>query len=319
MVFMISGYGDMIFLRLFTTPLYFILGPGIYFYVIKYNNSEARFTIKDLAHLIPSGIAIAYYHPKFFSSGWASFIDYNAITDFFWDLFLVHLIVYIYFTVLSVRKIIKASEKNPFSFGPVNSWFVFLYRFFTLLFLIMTVVTIDFRILTNTGFGIGLSDNVIAVFGVFFICGISFKGLMHPAVFFGKPEIFSFRKNAAIMSPERVKFIMNRLNSLFEKEKPHLDPHLTLPDLSEITGFSRTDLSNAINSDRNQNFYDYINSYRVETVKELLSANKEMNMIEVAQSSGFKSKSTFNDAFKRSTGFTPTEYKNFVTTEKTLI
>jgi AraC-like DNA-binding protein len=76
-----------------------------------------------------------------------------------------------------------------------------------------------------------------------------------------------------------------------------------------MAGIPRGDLSTAINASGERNFYDYINSYRLARVKKLLIDNPDMSVIEAAFICGFNSKSTFNDAFKRDTGLTPSEYR----------
>ena len=102
-----------------------------------------------------------------------------------------------------------------------------------------------------------------------------------------------------------------KLNEYMEKEKPYLDPNLTLMDLSEKTGIPYRSLSEVINLSLNKNFYDYINEYRIiESTKILLDKeSKFKTILEVLYNVGYNSKSSFNTAFKKHTGLTPTEYK----------
>ena len=61
-----------------------------------------------------------------------------------------------------------------------------------------------------------------------------------------------------------------------------------------------------------QNFFDYVNNYRVEEFKKLVNdpAKKDDKLIFLAYDAGFNSKSTFNTAFKKFTGQTPSDYRN---------
>ena len=70
-------------------------------------------------------------------------------------------------------------------------------------------------------------------------------------------------------------------------------------------------LSELINRAFNQNFFDFINSYRIEEAKKMLTydSDERRTVLEVLYDSGFNSKSAFNNAFKRNTGITPTEYR----------
>ncbi len=62
-----------------------------------------------------------------------------------------------------------------------------------------------------------------------------------------------------------------------------------------------------------QNFYEYVNNYRIEEFKRLLLEPKYENIkfLNIAFDVGFNSKSTFNTSFKKFTGKTPSEYKKF--------
>jgi AraC-like DNA-binding protein len=68
-------------------------------------------------------------------------------------------------------------------------------------------------------------------------------------------------------------------------------------------------ISAAINRDAGQNFFDYINSYRVQKAASILaSRNNKTSMLDVMADAGFNSKSTFYRAFKKFMDMTPTDY-----------
>ena len=97
-----------------------------------------------------------------------------------------------------------------------------------------------------------------------------------------------------------------------EIQKPYLDPELDLAKLSALVDLNPKQVSHTINRSFSKNFYEYINSYRVEAFKQLASdpENKKLTLLGLAFECGFKSKSTFNDAFKKTTGKTPSQYVN---------
>ena len=82
-------------------------------------------------------------------------------------------------------------------------------------------------------------------------------------------------------------------------------------ELSEKTEIPVRYLSQVINDILGQNFYDFINSYRVnEAIKQLENpSGSKKTVLEILYYAGFNSKSTFNKVFKDYTGITPTEYK----------
>ena len=81
-------------------------------------------------------------------------------------------------------------------------------------------------------------------------------------------------------------------------------------DLAEELGVSGKALSQIINQGFDQNFYDFINTFRCEEVKTILQGpDKKMTIIEAMFQAGFNSKSSFNKEFKKLTGQTPSEFK----------
>lgn len=100
------------------------------------------------------------------------------------------------------------------------------------------------------------------------------------------------------------------LDAMSEK-KLFLNSELTLQDLSEHLGISTHHLSQVLNERLEQNFFDFVNSYRVEAVKEKLLSpkHKHLTVLAIAFESGFNSKTAFNAAFKKHTGVTPSEYR----------
>jgi AraC-like DNA-binding protein len=101
------------------------------------------------------------------------------------------------------------------------------------------------------------------------------------------------------------------LSEYMEKEKPYLDSDITIRKLSDAINIPIHHLSIVINSLCGKNFAMFINEYRIREALTTLGArdNKEANILSVAFHSGFNSKSSFNSAFKKITGKTPSEYR----------
>ena len=103
----------------------------------------------------------------------------------------------------------------------------------------------------------------------------------------------------------------NNLKVLMEQEKLFKKIDLTLDNLSDRLQISSGYLSQIIKEKEQKNFFDFINTYRVEAVKEKLLDKDYQNytILGVAMECGFNSKSTFNAVFKKFTGDTPSAYK----------
>ncbi|MCW3464817.1 helix-turn-helix domain-containing protein [Chitinophaga nivalis] len=112
------------------------------------------------------------------------------------------------------------------------------------------------------------------------------------------------------LSDDALAELSRRLTQLMETDKIFLDNELTLPVVAEKLGVTIHDTSYLINQATGSNFYHFVNRYRVEEAQRLLlSAQAETwNMLGIAFAAGFNSKTTFNTAFKKWTGLSPTDY-----------
>ena len=90
----------------------------------------------------------------------------------------------------------------------------------------------------------------------------------------------------------------------------HLDPKLTLRDLAEQMNMPANQLSQLLNMGFQQNFAEFVNSYRLQTFKEKVANPKlhHLTLLALAYDSGFNSKTVFNTFFKKKMGMTPRTY-----------
>ena len=95
------------------------------------------------------------------------------------------------------------------------------------------------------------------------------------------------------------------------EEQSYLDSNLNLNKLSKQLDITDKKLSALLNNHMNTSFYDYINSFRVQAVKEALLSNKHTTytLLAIAFESGFNSKASFNRAFKKETGRSPSQFR----------
>jgi AraC-like DNA-binding protein len=100
------------------------------------------------------------------------------------------------------------------------------------------------------------------------------------------------------------------LSSVMYHEKLFRLTELSLGDLAERLNAQPNHLSQVINEREGKNFYDYVNSLRVEEFKRLASSpeSRKYTLIALAQECGFNSKSSFNRYFKKVTGQSPTKF-----------
>lgn len=100
------------------------------------------------------------------------------------------------------------------------------------------------------------------------------------------------------------------LRILMDEEKIYLNPELRLDSVAKILHTNRTYLSWIIKEDFNDNFISFVNHYRIEEAKRLITdVDNHSSLYEIAEQVGFKSQSSFNAFFKRFTNQTPAKFK----------
>ena len=150
---------------------------------------------------------------------------------------------------------------------------------------------------------------VVGLVGLlFFISSVLLKGLHQNEIFLGAQR--NFVDGAG--SQEENKSLLEKLNTHITKNKPYLDADLTLNDLASQVQISSRQLSTLINVELGKSFFDLINGYRIEEAKRIFRecTDNKLTVLEVMYEVGFNSKSSFNTAFKKYAGSTPTVYKS---------
>lgn len=87
------------------------------------------------------------------------------------------------------------------------------------------------------------------------------------------------------------------------------DPQLTLPRLADRLGTSASTLSRALNLGMGQSFNECVNRMRVEGVQASLRAGTALDLVQLGFDAGFNSKASFQRAFRRYAGVTPSAYR----------
>lgn len=106
--------------------------------------------------------------------------------------------------------------------------------------------------------------------------------------------------------------IITAMNSYFKIKKAYLDSEFNLDKLSLDLNISKVKITQALNLQLKTNFYQHINSLRVEEAKRLIDKKQDVNFVTIGYESGFKNKSTFYKYFKQITGATPSDYKKIL-------
>ena len=103
--------------------------------------------------------------------------------------------------------------------------------------------------------------------------------------------------------------IVERMKSYIEENRCYTNPELKMSDLAEVLGLSSSKLSQVFSLYIKENYYEFINRYRLEEFKRLIAEGeyKKFTLTALSEKCGFK-KSSFFSTFRRVEGMTPTEY-----------
>lgn len=148
-----------------------------------------------------------------------------------------------------------------------------------------------------------------------------YKGLNSSGIFTNltveELTVLKERYTGSTLKAEQVVDYKSTLLKYFQDNDPYTNPELTLNDLSAMTGIQTHHLSQTINQEFGKNFFDLINSYRIEKSKSLMMDSKTANLTleAIGLQSGFGSASSFYRAFKKQTGITPNAFLKAQTTE----
>ena len=307
-------------------PLLFLVCPLLYFYVVNLTMPSFRFKPIHLPHLLPALFAILFViqqrlklSSEEIEQFWISYINGTSyqfsITDTF---FIIGVLIYSgVYLVLAMRLLTKHKKRIMKLFSSIDHinllWLNYVVRFIFFIYTISAIVHVYWFF--GGSYGWFITQKIFPVAITFYIFAIGYRGLIQHEIFAGVLDAADENRDIldekTSIPPAKVRDIMDKLIPLMEEKKPYLNPELTLPMLAEMLAVPRNYLSQAINEDLRQNFFDFINAYRVKTAREYLedSEKQDMNILDIAFAAGFNSKTTFNSVFKKNTSLTPTEYK----------
>lgn len=144
------------------------------------------------------------------------------------------------------------------------------------------------------------------------LAALVFGGALFIFIQIRKEKLLAENKyKTSSLTKERSLELKNEIGSIVEKEELFKNPDLTLQMLSERINVSKEHISQVINSEFQQSFNDYVNRMRISEATCLLKINGKVGLqiLQIAYEVGFNNKSSFNNAFKKFIGTTPTEYR----------
>jgi AraC-like DNA-binding protein len=296
------------------SPFYFIAAPSFYLYVKSLAFSDFILNRQHILHIIPFLFAAIVLTMAFhIHSAETKRILLESQTfqqSFKWYyLLIVHIYIlgYNLSSLLILRNYRKKIKQEYSSVERINlSWLNFILYGFLLACCTSIISFFSFTL------DLSIQKNISLInYSAFFILFnyIFYKALIQPSLFSGIEE--NQKQKPPFLSKMVEQQYLNQLLTFMDAEKPYLNPEITLFDLSKKVSIPHRALSEIINNSLNQNFYDFINSYRIKESQHLLEDqnNRQKTVLEILYEVGYNSKSSFNVAFKKSTGMTPSQFK----------
>ena len=314
-----------------------VFGPLLYLYAAAASDRSWRFQRRTLIHFVPVTVNILATSPYYLMSG----ADKLAMLDRWFageiplqlqllDPFKYILgLSYSVATVLYLRRHRRQIENSYSNTARVNlRWLVGLTISALGIWLLATTLRIS-------DVGTRLRDDHISLAMAVLVYAIGYMGLRQPEVFryetaeypvpvpptavpaspppreTDAPESRYERSGLNDLEAQRLK---GSLLALMDAERPWRDSELTLADLAARLDTTPHNLSEVLNSQLKQTFYDFVNGYRVREVQRRIKAGdaRALKMLALAMDAGFASKSTFNQAFKKHTSQTPSDFRQAV-------
>ncbi|MEL6822018.1 MAG: helix-turn-helix domain-containing protein [Calditrichota bacterium] len=302
---------------------WYLLGPLLFIYVRLHLDRNFTFRLWHLIHLIPAAYITVRMIPFYQLDGAVkiSILERPTIGsgEMPWQYLLLaaQLLGYLLFALraASSRKQQASEERNTVALSTLR-WSQLLIAAFTGYIVFDTIAGVILHLFElNTKPLVHTTTMVMSIF----VHVVAFVSVRHPERIFSDEEkkavltedikpLTKYRNSA--LSQQEIGFYLSELNRIMKQERPYLNSELKLSDLANLVGLTPHNLSQVLNQGLSVSFYDYVNNFRIKDVQQRLLDPRydDLTIFGIALESGFRSKTSFNRMFKRSTGLTPSSY-----------
>jgi len=309
------------------TPLYFLTGPLLYFYVKSILKGEYRFNKNDLLHTIPftiQVIAISSYvlSPVENKIEILSLLleDPQSAVNSEFNLFFSPSGNFL-FRFLSVTAYIIMSFKMLFKNKESKKFYRSTYNWLLSLLFITSIMLASYMLLILNFFSdptnfLALINGRFAV-ATFLLLGVlTLLPLFFPHILYGNTKIKAQEKKIAASQkfealPNRKMISLSKkIISYFEEKQPFLERTFTLPQLAKEMKVPVHHIQKCFKEVHKTTFVDFKTGYKIRWAVEALydPSFKNDTIDSIGACAGFNSKSQFYSAFKKYKGLTPYQF-----------
>lgn len=290
--------------------VWFALGklqmPAFFFFYISSCYSDFRLKRLDVLHLIPFALALLLGLVTI------ELPVINPIMDAFTantteSALLSHIVYYGYLAAIIVLLWRFRARFRQHHSGARSEVLVWLIQLTAASLFAHTLVMVRDALHFTSGGDIVL---VLQMSGALLALGITtwiaLKSLLQPELF---RDVDRRLMSLDFVADTRETAELSRVLQFVEKENPYLNPDITLADLAHQVAMTPREVSELLNGALGVHFFDFVNGYRVEYAKILLVEDPKRPIMQILLDSGFNSKSSFNTAFKKHVGLTPSAFR----------
>jgi len=303
---------------------YLALGPLLFLYVKALTTSLFTFKKKYWLHFIPLGINFVCWIPFYLKNGEQKLYLYNnnliispLLSLLIGILFAVQLSIYLVLTSKLLKKHYSKSKESFSAMEKIKLGWIrhLIWGLFSLICLYLLWDIKHYYCPPALNF----LKKLVFIWNPLLVFFLGYKGLTQPEIFSGGENKNNKKYIHSTLSKAQAEEYLNTLQDYMDKEKPYLDGELTITSLAEKLSIPSRYISQVINERLNQNFFDFVNQYRVKEAKKLLLQGQapQYSILDIAYDSGFNSKSSFNFVFKKYSRMTPSQFRqSYVESQK---
>ena len=323
-----TGFLDQSYWMIYGKSQFLLHAPVFFFYIHALTQQKPlklKMYLLVLVPFIAYSLTFLYYYFLIFDTSRLGFENglmfINGELSLPWAIFVVLFLLiepffigWVYLLLRGYKK--RITESLSFADTINLGWLSIIFN----IWLVSAVLLLPLSVLSVAGvidLPIKLLQILIEVASLSFFFILGYYGFKQTAVFSSldlkkqetpRPAVSSYERSG--LTEIQAQDYHRHLLEVMKTKKPYLSGELSLGELAQQLNISVNHLSQVLNTVQKQNFFDFVNSYRVNEVIEKMKdpGNRHLTLLAIGLDSGFNSKTSFNTVFKKFTGETPSRY-----------